>query len=212
METSGGRAVSRETPALLKDLRTLKVVVFHPDDRDGEQLTQQLKRIGCQVQGFWPPLSDLPEGVDVVFLAVRPDDISLDFSWCRGTQWPTIIAVVTYENPTIVETVLRIGAKGILPAPVRSFGLLSTLVLARQHNEELQSHARRIKKLENKLLGQRKIVEAKSILMKTRGISENEAFNLIREQAMEKRVTNEEIAGAIVNANDILSFKRTDRG
>jgi hypothetical protein len=25
---------------------------------------------------------------------------------------------------------------------------------------------------------------------------------------MEKRVTNEEIAGAIINANDILSFKR----
>jgi AmiR/NasT family two-component response regulator len=153
-------------------------------------------------------LSDLPDGIDVVFLAVRPDDICLDFAWCKGVQSPIIVAVVTYENPTIVETVLRIGAKGILPAPVRSFGVLSSLVLARQHNEEIQSLTKRVQKLENKLLGQRKIVEAKTILMETRGISENEAFNLIREQAMQKRVTNEEIAIAIINANDILSFKK----
>ncbi|RJF96490.1 ANTAR domain-containing protein [Noviherbaspirillum cavernae] len=211
METSGTRAVIRATPALLKDLRTLKVMVFHPEDRDGEQLTQQLQRIGCQVQGFWPPLPTLPEGIDVVILAVRPDIISLDFPWCRGSQSPTVIAVVTYENPTIVETVLRIGAKGILPSPVRSFGLLSSLVLARQLNDEIQTRTRRIQKLENKLLGQRKILEAKAILMETRHISENEAFNLIREQAMEKRVTNEEIATVIINANDILSFKKSGR-
>jgi len=207
MAASEARTVIRATPALLKDLRSLNVLVFHPDDRDGEQLTQQLKRIGCHVQGYWPPLPELPEGVDVVFLAVRPDNIALDFGWCRKNQGPTIIAVVTYENPTIVETVLRIGAKGILPAPVRSFGLLSTLVLARQHNEEVRNHMNRIKKLEIKLLGQRKIEEAKAILMKSRAISESDAFNLIRKQAMEKRVTNEEISIAIVNANEILSFQ-----
>jgi AmiR/NasT family two-component response regulator len=206
METPGGRTIIRATPPLLKDLRSLRVIVFHPDDRDGEQLTQQLKRIGCQVQGFWPPLPELPEGVDVVFLAVRPDDTTLDFAWCKRNQGPTIIAVVTYENPTIVEIVLRIGAKGILPAPVRSFGLLSTLVLARQHNEEIQAQIKRVKKLEIKLLGQRKIEEAKVVLMKTRSISEQEAFNLIRKQAMEKRVTSEEISVAIINASAILSF------
>lgn len=207
MGTAGGRTVIRATPALLKDLRSLRVLVFHPDDRDGEQLTQQLKRIGCHVQGFWPPLPDLPDGVDVVFLAVRPDNIALDFPWCRKDHGPTIIAVVTYENPTIVETVLRIRAKGILPTPVRSFGLLSTLVLARQHNEEIQDYLKRIRKLECKLLGQRKIEEAKAVLMKTRTISEHDAFNLIRKQAMEKRVTNEEISIAIINANEILSYK-----
>ena len=43
-----------------------------------------------------------------------------------------VIAIVTYENPTIVEAVLRIGAKAVLPSPVRSFGLLSSLVVARR--------------------------------------------------------------------------------
>ena len=46
----------RATPQQLKELRTLNVAVIHPDDADGRQLTQQLQRIGCRVQAFWPPV------------------------------------------------------------------------------------------------------------------------------------------------------------
>jgi AmiR/NasT family two-component response regulator len=42
--------------------------------------------------------------------------------------------------------------------------------------------------------------------MRTRNVTEDQAYDLIREQAMNKRVTTEEIAGAIVNANEILSL------
>ena len=205
---SVGTQTLRVTPALLKDLRMLRVAVFHPDDADGAQLVQQLQRIGCQVQAFWPPLPQLPEGVEVVFLAVRPDIIALDFTWCSGENSPALIAVVAYENPTIVEAVLRIGAKAILPAPVRSFGLLSALVLARQLNGQIGAQSKRIAKLELKLAGQRNVLEATRILSVSRGISDDAAFDLIRNQAMTKRVTKEEIATAIVNANDVLNFAR----
>jgi AmiR/NasT family two-component response regulator len=196
----------RATPPQLKELRTLRVAVLHPDDSDGRQLTQQLQRIGCQVQAFWPPPPTLPEGVDVVFLAVHPEITQLDFEWSRSENPPTCIAVVNYENPTIVETVLRLGAKAVLPAPVRSFGLLSALVVARTMNNEIQCHARRVRKLEAKLLGARRIAEAKNILMRTRNVTEGGAYDLIRDQAMSKRVTTEEIAAAIINANEILSL------
>jgi len=205
---SVGTQTLRVTPALLKDLRMLRVAVFHPDDADGAQLVQQLQRIGCQVQAFWPPLPQLPEGVELVFLAVRPDIIALDFTWCSGENSPALIAVVAYENPTIVEAVLRIGAKAILPAPVRSFGLLSALVLARQLNGQIGAQSKRIAKLELKLAGQRNVLEATRILSVSRGISDDAAFDLIRNQAMTKRVTKEEIATAIVNANDVLNFAR----
>ncbi len=206
MENDTHRHVMRTTPALLKDLRTLKVVVFHPDDADGRQLTQQLQRIGCQVQAFWPPLPALPKGIDVIFLAVRPDNIDLGFEWFKGDDAPAVIAVVTYENPTIVEIVLHIGAQAVLPCPIRSFGLLSTLVVARRVHGELKSLRRRSQKLEAKFLGVRQIAEAKSILMRTRQITDGAAYDLIRDQAMSKRVTTEEIAAAIINATEILSL------
>lgn len=184
----------------------LRVAVCHPDDADGQQLTQQLRRIGCHVQAFWPPLPVLPERTDVVFMAVRPDSIDMSFEWFVGDDRPTMIAVVNYENPTIVEIVLRIGAKATLPSPVRSFGLLSTLVVARQVHGELRAQQRQIRKLEGKVQGARRIEEAKNILMRSRDISETAAYDLIRDQAMKKRVSTEEVAQAIVNASEILSM------
>ena len=40
--------------------------------------------------------------------------------------------------------------------------------------------------------------------MNTRGLSEDDAYKIIRHQAMSKRVTAEEIADAVINANEIL--------
>ncbi len=196
---------SKSTPAALKDLRRLRVAVFHPDDSDGLQLTQQLQRIGCQVTAFWPPLPKLPDELDVIFLAVRPDSIDFGYEWAREDERPTVIAVVTYENPTIVEAVMRIGARAVLPSPVRSFGLLSTLVIARQWDNDSRAIVKRVRKLESKLLSVRQLTEAKGILMQSRKISESAAHELIREKAMSKRVTIEEIAATIVAANEILS-------
>ena len=206
MDSVGKRGALRATPPQLKELRTLRIAVIHPDDGDGRLLTQQLQRIGCLVQAFWPPVQALPEGIDIAFVAVRPEILNLQFEWARREDAPTIIAVVNYENPTIVEAVLGIGATAVLPSPVRSFGLLSALVVARQAHKENRSLCRRLRKVEAKLLGVRHIADAKAILMKTHSLSETEAYDLIRDQAMSKRVTTEEVASAIVNASEVLSL------
>ena len=202
-----GAALHRAIPQILKDLRSLRVCVFHPHDQDGQGLTRQLERIGCQVQAFWPPLMEPPVGTDLVFIALNPDMINHDFAWCDSEDAPPVIAVVTYENPTIIEAVLRIGAKGVVASPVRSFGLLSALVLVRELISDLKKQRKRIARLEEKLGGIRMISEAQEILCRQRSISKEDAYRVIREQAMTKRVTAEEIASAIVNANEILSFK-----
>jgi AmiR/NasT family two-component response regulator len=209
VETDSVRQKAGPTPTQLKNLRMLRVAVCHPDDADGQQMTQQLRRIGCHVQAFWPPLPVLPELTDVVFLAVRPDSIDMNFEWFNADEGPTIIAVVNYENPTIVEIVLRIGAKATLPSPVRSFGLLSALVVARQVHGDLKAQKRQLRKLSGKVLGVRRIEEAKNVLMRSRSISEAKAYDLLREQAMSKRVSIEEIAQTILNANEILSLGKT---
>lgn len=207
MNDSGAtRHTLRVTPPQLKELRALKIAVIHPDDADGMQLTQQLQRIGCQVQAFWPPVQVLPAGIDIAFMAVRPDIIGLRFEWTQREDAPTVIAVVTYENPTIVDAVLALGAQAVLPSPVRSFGLLTALVLARETHRENRSLTRRLRKVEAKLIGARHLADAKAILIKTHDISETQAYDLIREQAMSKRTTTEEIAAAIIHASEVLSI------
>lgn len=205
MTNSGPVRYLRATPTQVKELRALKVAVVHPSDDDGLQLTQQLQRIGCQVLVYWPPSQAQLEGIDVAFLAVRPDIVKLRLDWAKLENGPAVIAVVTYENPTIIEAVLHLGAHAVLPSPVRSFGLLSALVVAREVHKEARQLRKQIRKAEVKLLGVRRIADAKSILMRTRGVTEGEAYDLIRAQAMSKRTTTEEIATAIITANEILS-------
>lgn len=195
------------TSRLLRDLRSLNVVVFHPDDTDGQELIAQLRRIGCRVKAFWPPRERLPDDADLVFLAVRPEVASFEPGWVKREESPPVIVVVNYENPTMVESVLRMNASGVVASPVKSFGLLTAIVVARSQAERERDRLRYISKLEQRLASQRKLAKAKTILMQTRAVSEEEAYRLIREQAMTKRVTTEEIADAIINANDILSFE-----
>jgi AmiR/NasT family two-component response regulator len=198
--------IRRPTSDLLRNLRELRVALLHPKDADGEMLTRQLQRIGCQVQGLWPPPTVLPDTVDVVFLAVRPESPGLGFEWLKGERSPTLVTVIGYENPTVVNVVLVLGAHGVLTAPVRSSGILSTLVVAMARRDDQIDARKRIARLEQKLQSANQISEAKTILMRNRGIGSEEAYRIIRELAMSKRVPIEEIARAVIHADAILSF------
>jgi AmiR/NasT family two-component response regulator len=89
---------------------------------------------------------------------------------------------------------------------VKSFGLLTTMVVALGQVERSRERDRYVAKLEQRLASQRKVARAKTILMQTRNVNEDDAYKLIRDQAMTKRVTTDEIADAIIKANEILSF------
>ena len=206
-QVRAGAQSIRAMPQIMKDLRALHVCIFHPHDQDGESLTRQIERIGCEVHAFWPPLLQLPAGTDIVFIAVNPEMINHNFEWCMADDAPPVVAVVAYENPTILEAVMRIGARGVIASPIRSLGILSALVLVREATSDIRKLRRRVLRLEEKLGGIRVISNAQDILCRQRGISKEEAYRMIREQAMCKRMTAEEIAAAIVHADEVLSFK-----
>ena len=109
-----------------------------------------------------------------------------------------------------MQTVLQIGALAILTSPIRSVGILLSLVVTRRVYGELQSQKRRSDKLESKYLGVRQIAEAKNILMTSRNLNEKSAYELIREHAMKKRITTEEVAVWIIEANEALSLGKID--
>ena len=190
----------------MRRLSNSRVVVFHPKDPDGEMLAQQLQRIGCQVITMWPPLAELPDTVDVVFCAVRPDHAAVRCPWMSAEPPLPVIAIVNYENPTIVDAALRMGALAVLVSPLRSAGILSSLAMAKHLHAEQREARRRVARLGQKLLSANQISEAKAILVRTRNVSDEEAYRIIREQAMSKRTPTEEIARAIIHADGILGF------
>lgn len=188
------------------------MTVIHPHDTDGESLVEHLRRIGCRVDPRWP-IPDQPlENVDVLIITIDREthgQIS-DLLRRMSDPKPAVLAVVNYENPATLQLVLETDALAVIGKPVRPFGLLTNLVLSRNLLQSQQAAAERIKKLEAKIAGQKKIAKAKSILMETQGLSERQAYDSLRTQAMAKRISMEQIADAIINANELLTFRPKD--
>jgi AmiR/NasT family two-component response regulator len=195
----GGGSLTRSTLA-----KGLRVVLFSPKDADGETVSDHLRRIGCTVEAFWPPLPEIPENTDLIFLAVGPESHEIDFPWLEQKR-PPIISIITFENPTIIDEVIRIGVMGIITTPIRASGLLSTIVIALCHAKRYDGNASRILRLEEKITHLRQLSEAKNILMKMHNVPEIEAYEILRSQAMSQRSTIEAIAEDIIRANAILS-------
>ncbi|WP_413722497.1 ANTAR domain-containing response regulator [Sodalis sp. RH24] len=196
---------SRTSADALLLSRGIRCTVLHPDNEDGETLTNHLRRMGFKVRAFWPVPEHLPADTDLIFLALRSDLPEPEVPWLDLGKH-ALISVIEYENPTFIDTALRLGAGTTLTTPVRATGLLSAMVFALHHAHRRRQMSDRIERLEKKVLGLRQVGEAKGILMRMHGIGEEQAYEILRHQAMDKRITVEEMARALIQANDIFSW------
>ena len=196
---------------ILRDLRGLRIEVIHSPDVDGLSLIEHLDRIGCKVSTVWPIPESISAGVDIALLAIDHDSRDNLRRIIRNQvqERPTVLAIVGYEDPSTLQLVLEIGAHAVIERPIRPFGLLTQLAVARRLWLNQQLAEQKQAKLERKLGGVAKIHRARLILMSTQGMSEEQAYQTIRRQAMGKRLGMEEMAAAIINANELLNSKRS---
>ena len=190
----------------IRDLRDLRILVIHPPDDEAKLLTDHLQRIGCKPEMLWPCPKRLERPADVVLLSFDPVQAEEMQRFTRQLTGTTVIAIVDYENPRLLQAVLESSVLAVIEKPVRPFGLLTNLVLARSLWLEQRRMQAKIDKLERKMAGLRNINKAKIILIEGRGMSEDDAHKMLRDQAMAKRSTMEEIALAIINAHELLNM------
>ena len=191
---------------ILKDLRKLRVLVVHPNDEQGCDICQHIERIGCHVRMVWPCPKQIKSNTDVIFLQTLQDHPFTEKPvWLSNDKnKPTIIAIVDYENPTVLQTVYDLGAHAIISTPVRPFGLLANLVTARIHWRKELVLGSRVQKLETKIRNIHAVEHAIAILERANSISREQAYEFIRTKAMKRRLTTEEIAQEIVAADKTL--------
>jgi AmiR/NasT family two-component response regulator len=188
---------------LMEDLRGARVLVVHPRDAEGDALIDQLKRIGCNVRGLWPPPAEIPRDVDTVFHLVEAAETP-DFTASATDDGPTFVAIIDYENPTVLKRLLDSNAHGVVNKPIRSFGILSSLVLARSAHGYARRLQGKVQKLEETLKARRDVDKAVKILVTLKKIGETEAYELIRQQATQKRLSMAQIAATIIGAQEVL--------
>ncbi len=193
-----------ENDRLIRDVRNTKVVVFHPIDEDQKILSLQLRRIGCRVSEVWPFREAVLRGADAVFF---PADPSQSDSLGDLSDWhqSALIAIISYENPLILQSITNIGVHGVITKPIRPIGVLANLLTALSiYKYEGRLNAR-IAKLDETLKARRLVERATRILAEHQKITVDNAYALIRTEAMNKQVTISEMASSIINADKIFN-------
>ena len=194
---------------VLRDLKGLRIQVIHAPDIDGKALVEHLHRIGCSCETAWPLPEALSQSADVILISIEQENrqqILKLFSQTNELR-ATLIAIASYEDPGTLQIMLECGALAMIERPIRPFGLLTNLTIARSLWLQQQDYIKRIRKLERKISGSNRIIKAKTILMETQKLSEQEAYENIRRQAMAKRISMDDLASSIINAYELLTSK-----
>ena len=186
-------------------LRQMQVGLCHPLGAECRLISQQLERLGMPYQQVWPPvLSDLLT-VDLVVLALVPEAfIKIDKTLLKALKNKIVVSVLQFESPTVLDLACQLNSSALLFSPVKPFGVLSAIVLAVNQHKVREDLLKRINKLEGRVESVRVVEQAKRFLMDTSGISDVEAFKIIRNRSMDKRCSIEEVAHSINTAKDAL--------
>lgn len=188
---------------ILDDLRHARVMVLHPRDDDGALLVDHLKRLGCAVTATWPLPATLPPETDTVFVAIE-DAEGEALSALLATRDPAIIAIMAYETPTALQAISDLNVHGVISKPLRPFGILTQFVLARYRRGYEGRLSSKIQKLEETMKGRRVVDRAVKLMAELRGISDEEAYKMLRDQSTAKRMSLTSIAEGLLEAEATL--------
>jgi AmiR/NasT family two-component response regulator len=185
-------------------LKELRILVVHPHDSEGMRIVRCLRRIGCDVETIWPPPTQLSDGPDVVFFLI--DEGTRRLLSCLGNRPPAaIVGIVAPETPDILRLLADCGPHAVVGKPTNPFAILTSLSVA--HNifrYEGRLHTK-IRKLEETLRSVRRVEQAKTILMRTKNIKEQEAYEYLRRYAMNKGLPIGKVASAVIDTTEMLS-------
>lgn len=185
-------------PSLLQELKGLQVLIIHPHDGESQLVRSQLHRIGCEVESCWPVPETLACPPDVLLLAIEIDqrDAIARLSASLGEKAPPIIAIVGYENPSMLQLVLETRPAAVIERPLHPFGLLTQLMMARAaYRERLALQER----MQQQVARGATIALAKALLMVREGIDEQEAHRRLQREAMSSRASMAAVAQALID-------------
>jgi AmiR/NasT family two-component response regulator len=186
-------------------LRQMQVGLCHPLGAECRLISQQLERLGMTYQQVWPPVHSELLTVDLVVLALVPEAfIKIDKSLLKLLKNKIVVSVLQFESPTVLDLACQLNSSSLLFSPVKPFGVLSAIVLAQNQQKVREDLIKRINKLEGRIESSRIIEQAKRFLIETSGVSDAEAFKIIRNRSMDKRCSVEEVAHSIITAKDAL--------
>lgn len=181
--------------------RNQKAAIICPDDKDRHVLQDRLSRLGLVVQSEadWGP-SLVAWQPDVVFFDVDSGNGDLAHRIGSAESRPLIgplIGIVGAESPSRLEWMLQQRPSAYLLRPIRSSGVYTALVMGYHNASDRRELVAQVTRLERRAQARRTVFAATTRLMTAHGLTEPDAYRLLREAAMRQRTTIEEVSARI---------------
>lgn len=187
--------MTRQSPFSVRGRHALLIM---RDEREIPILRRQLNRLGMSVTESDPEQPIDPKlAADIIVLDADGISIKSDATLALKTNVP-VVALIGTETPSRLKWLLDLRPASFLIKPLRSAGLYTALVVAFDCAQRRSEEAAHIEKLEERVRSRRVVFAAVLRLMRGHALSEEEAFNLIRQTAMRHRTTIEQLSAEII--------------
>lgn len=170
------------------------------DEREISIVRRQLSRLDMTISEHDPAEPPPPnQAFDVVLMDADSIPIKSDLATVWKGNVP-IIALIGTETPSRLKWLLDLRPASFLIKPLRSAGLYTALVVAFDSAQRRVDEAAHMEKLEDRIRSRRVVFAAVLQIMRGHGMSETDAFALIRQTAMRHRTTIEVLSAEIIAA------------
>ena len=187
--------MTRPSPFSVRGRRALMLM---RDEREISIVRRQLNRLGMTISEHDPNEASPPDdAVDVIVLDADSIPIKSELATAWKSRAP-IVALIGTETPSRLKWLLDLQPASFLVKPLRSAGLYTALVVAFDSAQRRIDEAAHIEKLEDRIRSRRVVFAAVLQIMRVHGLSETDAFALIRQTAMRHRTTVEQLSAEIV--------------
>jgi len=182
-----------------------RVVIAEDEALIRLDLAEMLEEEGYQV------VAQAGDGEQAVALARqhRPDLVVMDVKMPKldgiaaaariaEEQIAPVVMLTAFSQRELVERASRAGAMAYLVKPFTRSDLVPAIEMARSRYADLMVLKGEVGDLEDRLETRKSVERAKSLLQRTRGMSESDAFGWIQRTAMDLRMTMREVAEAVI--------------
>ena len=192
------------------ELMTTRIILAEDETIARMDLKEELERQGYLVVG------DVGDGQSAINLAreVRPDLVVMDFRMpqldglaaaevlTRAGIAPVLL-LTAFSEEVLIDRAKEVGVLSYITKPWREADLKPAIEIALARFQQYRVLEDKVKDLEDRLATRRVVEQAKGLLMKKQGLSEQDAWRTIQKLSMNKRKSMREIAEAILLTQEI---------
>lgn len=176
-------------------------LIYDDDPTIRTSIKNELKELGfdsiCEASDVTSAVSTAFECLPDIAILDAAGGLNIARELIQKLKTPVIL-LMSHCDPDTLSQTKKIGITTILGKPFRRQDLLPAIEMALALSKEVELLKADVEELNKTIETQAIIYKAKKALMRSRGLSESEAFRKIQKLAMDKQKSMRQIAEAIL--------------